>query len=232
MSEGSLEGQGPQSTWEREDKAEDQRVTRLRPLSRRAVSAPGRGGPGSHLGSGCQDPAPPPLSPGPPVSTAPGEEAEGRGEAEGKEDGQGHLRIPLGDQLHTPPPQPTVRDRGPCCGANRPVPPLLSLNHGWGAGGESASPLNSNRKSLQEPGLSCRVRCCTRTSARPAGGVSEAKETPPLTPQVSDGASHHQHPSAHLRWDGSWDCYIRGGQNSAAIFLLKPVALLGFLSRR
>ncbi|XP_043755988.1 sialic acid-binding Ig-like lectin 8 isoform X3 [Cervus elaphus] len=29
---------------------------------------------------------------------------------------------------------------------------------------------------LQEPGLSCRVRCCTRTSARPAGGVSEAKE--------------------------------------------------------
>lgn len=66
VSEGSLEGQGPQSTWEREDKAEDQRVTGLRPLSRRAVSAPGRGGPGSHLGSGCQDPAPPPLSPGPP----------------------------------------------------------------------------------------------------------------------------------------------------------------------
>ncbi|XP_061242392.1 sialic acid-binding Ig-like lectin 13 isoform X2 [Bos javanicus] len=32
----------------------------------RAVRAPGRGGPGSHLGSGCQDPAPPPLSPGPP----------------------------------------------------------------------------------------------------------------------------------------------------------------------
>ena len=64
------------------------------------------------------------------------------------------------------------------CGANRPVPrpPLLALNHGWGLG-ESASPLNPNLKRLQEPGLSCRVRCCTRTSARPAGACQRQRKS-------------------------------------------------------
>ncbi|XP_060254829.1 uncharacterized protein LOC121816380 isoform X8 [Ovis aries] len=54
-------------------------------LAAEAVSAPGKGGPGSHLGSGCQDSAPPPLSPGPPSEALHKEVSQaGRGRVRGK----------------------------------------------------------------------------------------------------------------------------------------------------